>query len=122
MAAPSPCPTCPKGYAVSSLEEILLPKVQEKDNREVSPPKAPGIQETSPQNEPIQAVSSSYRITEKRSPQPSSNISDLSPEYAPKRNEILDNAKTVGLRDGNTFDSIRTNMQQQGMKTSYGRR
>jgi hypothetical protein len=122
LAAPTPCPTCPKGYAVSSLEEALLPKAQDKVSSEISSSKPVDVEESTPIKEAVQMASNTYRPNEKSPSQSASGLwGDPSP-LAPKRRDILSDAKAVGIPVGNLFDAPRPSMQNQAPSGGFGRR
>jgi|GEM_PF-2579120 len=86
-----PCPTCPKGYAISSTEEVLLSQRQEKNStsKEISKDSTPqhrikeNAQEKSlPRENIVNQVNT-------RGSQDRLGSKGL-PSYAPKRDEILE--------------------------------
>lgn len=99
MAAPAPCPTCPKGYVNSSLQEALIAKA--KDKGHPKPPisnllSPPHFREKNHQKSPVQMITNlsqqkqSQAFQKQNMPSQAHNVRNIIPLH-----EAMDSAKTM---------------------------
>jgi len=108
IAASTSCSTCPKGYAISSMEEILISREKEKESTLKGMAQGTSLSQGKElEKSSIQIVASkTEQLKRKSSVRP---VSDMLQSYVPKRDTVLDIAHTPLLRPWQNFSGSKGN-------------